>query len=124
MDKCEVCGCSEWGLVYSGPIRDGVYSKNTYNSSVYQCKRCSVQRLLEKDCVSYDYYESGEYRKKLKQSINAEDVIQEHEFLNKFTFEALWPATVRNKSVVDIGCGSGSLLDYISGVSKNIVGIE
>jgi 2-polyprenyl-3-methyl-5-hydroxy-6-metoxy-1,4-benzoquinol methylase len=91
---------------------------------VYQCQKCGVQRLLESDCIPSEYYETGEYRKKLEQSLYAKDVIHEHEALNKYTFEALWPHSFRNKNVVDIGCGSGHLLDALSGASKNQVGIE
>ena len=125
MNACEICGHLDWTIIYSGPIRDGVYSSYRNGSLVYRCENCSVQRLFEKGCIPSDYYESGEYRKKLAQSIRTEDVIHEHEAFNKFTFEALWPlSSIRNKNIVDIGCGSGHLLDALSGASKNQVGIE
>jgi len=121
---CGICNSKRWKVVHSGTIRDGLHGKLYNKASVYQCQKCGVQRLLESDCIPSEYYETGEYRKKLEQSLYAKDVIHEHEMLNKFTFEALWPLSIRNKNIVDIGCGSGYLLDALSGVSKNQVGIE
>jgi len=121
---CEICDSSEWGIVYSGRIRDGVYSKFCNDASVYQCKKCGVQRLLESDCIPEEYYETGEYRDKLSQNLVLDSAIKEHELLNKFTFESIWPLTIRNKSILDVGCGTGSLLDTFKGVSKLQVGIE
>jgi len=121
---CGICNSKRWKVVHSGTIRDGLHGKLYNKASVYQCQKCGVQRLLESDCIPSEYYETGEYRKKLEQSLYAKDVIHEHEALNKYTFEALWPHSFRNKNVVDIGCGSGHLLDALSGASKNQVGIE
>jgi len=121
---CEICNCNSWDLVFDGKIRDGVFEKFRENSKVYQCSNCAVQRLSEDDCIPSNYYESGDYRKKLKQSTNVKDVIHEHEMLNKFTFEALGLISIRNKNIVDIGCGSGHLLDAVSGPSNKQVGIE
>jgi len=38
--------------------------------------------------------------------------------------EVVWPRDLRAKSIADIGCGGGSLLDYLSGVSARQVAIE
>ena len=124
MNACEICDSTNWKKVYHGPVRDGAYKSIRNQSTIYKCSKCEVERLDENDCIPEEYYETGEYRKKLAQSIQAENVIHEHEALNKFTFEALWPLSIRNKNIVDIGCGSGHLLDALSGASKNQVGIE
>ena len=121
---CEICNSNAWEVAYQGSIRDGSHGKFNNKAIVYRCLKCNVERLLESCCIPEEYYETGEYRKKLAQSIQAENVIHEHEVLNKFTFEALWPLSIRNKNIVDIGCGSGHLLDALSGASKNQVGIE
>jgi len=91
---------------------------------VYQCQKCSIQRLLEHDCIPSEYYETGEYREKLKQSLVIDGEIEEHELLNRFTFESIWPLSVRNKSVLDVGCGTASLLDAVKNISKSQVGVE
>jgi|LWDU01.1.fsa_nt_gi SAM-dependent methyltransferase len=121
---CEICSGSKWNDVYSGTIRDGAYGKFRNNASVYQCQTCGIQRLLESDCIPPEYYETGEYREKLNQSLALDSEIKEHELLNRFTFESIWPLSVRNKNVLDVGCGTGSLLDAVNGISKFQVGIE
>jgi 2-polyprenyl-3-methyl-5-hydroxy-6-metoxy-1,4-benzoquinol methylase len=122
--SCEICGKNQWGIVYSGTIRDGAYGEVYNDATVHQCHQCGVQRLLELDCIPSEYYETGRYREKLKQSLNAKNAMYEHELLNKFTFEALSPISLRDKNIIDIGSGSGHLLDAISGASKSQVGIE
>jgi len=124
MDACEVCGSNDWEKVYSGSIRDGLHGKYNHDASVYLCLKCNVERLLESCCIPDKYYQTGEYRKKLEQDLCAKNVIHEHEALNKYTFEALWPTSIRNKNIVDIGSGSGHLLDVLSGMSKHVAGIE
>ena len=123
-DKCEICGNLSWESVYNGDIRDGHYGLIRENSTVFQCIDCGVQRLLESDCIPPEYYDTGEYREKLNQSLSLDSEIEGHELLNRFTFESIWPLSVRNKHVLDVGCGSGHLLDALSGASKNQVGIE
>ena len=123
-DKCEICGNLSWESVYNGDIRDGHYGLIRENSTVFQCIDCGVQRLLESDCIPPEYYDTGEYREKLNQSLSLDSEIEGHELLNRFTFESILPLSVRNKHVLDVGCGSGHLLDALSGASKNQVGIE
>ena len=121
---CDICGNYKWKNVYSGIIRDGVYGQFLDGALVYQCQKCSVQRLLESDCIPPEYYETGEYREKLNQSLALNNEIKEHELLNRFTFESMWPLSARNKYILDVGCGTGSLLDAVNNISKYQVGIE
>jgi len=122
--SCVICESNQWDIAYFGPIREGSHGSIHNNASVYQCRKCKVQVLLESDCMPNEYYETGEYREKLKQSLTLDNAIEEHELLNRFTFESIWPLSVRNKKVLDVGCGTGSLLDAIKGISKYQVGIE
>jgi len=121
---CDICGEKQFEVVYFGDIRDGAYENIHNNASVYQCHKCGIQRLLELDCISPEYYQTGEYREKLNQSLALNNEIEEHELLNRFTFESIWPLSVRNKNVLDVGCGTGSLLDAVKNISKSQVGIE
>jgi len=123
-DTCEICGDNQWKIAYSGSIRDGAYRQIRNDATVYQCHKCGIQRLLESDCIPPEYYETGEYREKLNQSLTLNNEVEEHGILNRFTFESIWPLSVRNKHVLDVGCGTGSLLDAIKGISKSQVGIE
>ena len=123
-ETCETCGNNQWKIAYCGVIRDGVYGEVHNDASVYQCQKCGIQRLLESDCIPSEYYDTGEYREKLNQSLILDSEIEEHELLNRFTFEAIWPLSVRNKHILDVGCGTGSLLDAVKNISKSQVGIE
>jgi len=123
-ETCNICGNNQWKIAYSGDIRDGMYGKVRNDALVYECLTCNIQRLLESDCIPAEYYETGEYRKKLSQSLVVNSEIEEHELLNRFTFESIWPLSVRNKRVIDIGCGTGSLLDAVSSISEYQAGIE
>jgi SAM-dependent methyltransferase len=122
--KCEICNYDKWDVVYHGPIRDGSNRQSKSNAWIYSCLQCNVWRLLESCCIPAEYYDSGEYRKKLEQSIKAESVIHEHEKFNKFTFSALGSVSIRDKNIIDVGCGSGHLLDALTGASNHQVGIE
>jgi 2-polyprenyl-3-methyl-5-hydroxy-6-metoxy-1,4-benzoquinol methylase len=123
-ENCSICGRDQWKIVYSGSIRDGVYGSIYNDASIYQCQKCGIQKLLESDCIPPEYYETGEYREKLNQSLALNSEIEEHELLNRFTFESIWPLSVRNKKVLDVGCGTGFLLDAVNNISKHQVGIE
>ena len=121
---CDICGSQQSEIIYSGVIRDGAHGNFYDDALVCQCQKCSIQRLLESDCISPEYYQTGEYREKLKQSLSIDNEIEEHELLNRFTFESIWPLSVRNKNILDVGCGTGSLLDAVKNISKSQVGIE
>ena len=99
MNACEICDSTNWKKTYHGPVRDGAYKSIRNKATIYKCSKCEVERLDETDCIPEEYYETGEYRKKLAQSIQAENVIHEHEAINKFVFEALWPLSIRNKNI-------------------------
>ncbi|MBT4731567.1 class I SAM-dependent methyltransferase [Candidatus Woesearchaeota archaeon] len=122
--NCDICGKNKWKIAYSGPIRDGAYGKVHNDALVYQCENCNIQMLSESDCIPPEFYETGEYREKLNQSLVCNSEIKEHELLNRFTFESIWPLSVRNKKILDIGCGTGSLLDAVNNISKYQVGVE
>ena len=121
---CDICGSQQSEIIYSGVIRDGAHGNFYDDALVCQCQKCSIQRLLESDCISPEYYQTGEYREKLKQSLSIDNEIEEHELLNRFTFESIWPLSARNKKVLDVGCGTGFLLDAVNNISKHQVGIE
>ena len=123
-ETCSICGGESFKSVYSGPIRDGVYGAIKKNANIFECEQCGVQRLGEKDCIPASYYESGDYREHLQQSLTSEKAVLEQDDMQHFTLDVLWPNTLRNKSIVDVGCGIGSLLDMTTNISGSQIGIE
>ena len=120
---CEICG-SKYREFYSGDIRDGVYGGVKHSAIIYECNECGVQRLRESDCIPDEYYETGKYRKKLEESLNGEKAVVEQDKMQHFTLKSIFPTSLRNKSVLDVGCGVGSLLDMLKSVSFSQIGIE
>ena len=123
-ESCNICGGGNFKSVYNGSIRDGVYGSIKEDASIMECEQCGVQRLAEKDCIPASYYESGQYREHLQQSLTSEKAIHEQDDMQHFTLDILWPNSLRNKSMLDVGCGIGSLLDMTRHVSDDQVGIE
>lgn len=120
---CAVCGGTAWTPVYTGEIRDGSYG-TTRAATIARCTACGVDRLAEGVCLSLRDYELPTYRDKLEQSHDLSKHQREHDELARFTLEAIWPMPLRDKTVVDLGCGGGVLLDHLSGTVQQLIAIE
>jgi 2-polyprenyl-3-methyl-5-hydroxy-6-metoxy-1,4-benzoquinol methylase len=123
-ESCEICGGADFKSVYHGPIRDGVYGATKEEADIIECTQCGVHRLAEKDCIPPDYYESGEYREHLQQSLSSDKAVYEQDDMQRFTLDVLWPNSLREKSILDVGCGVGSLLDMTRNISGSQIGVE
>jgi SAM-dependent methyltransferase len=121
---CEICGRSEWREVYAGPVRDGAFGRVRESAAVAQCGGCGVQRLAEAFCIPDAYYESGEYRQLLQQSLETGKALREQDAMQFFTSQALREYSLRGKVVADVGCGIGSFLDLARGRAARTIGIE
>jgi 2-polyprenyl-3-methyl-5-hydroxy-6-metoxy-1,4-benzoquinol methylase len=120
---CEICG----GVgveVYNGDIRDGAYGGIKSSAVIYECSGCGVQRLREVDCIPDEYYETGKYREKLKESLDGLKAVVEQDENQYFTMQALFPNSLRDKTILDVGCGVGSLLDMLKNISGKQIGVE
>lgn len=122
--KCEVCGSNAWVLVYKGKIRDGIFGKYVENAEVKKCNNCKVQRLIENKCIGLSSYINSSYRQKLSKGIDVESFYNEQDIQQIFTLKTLWPTSIRDKNIMDVGAGGGSLLDNMSVQSKNQIAIE
>ena len=121
--QCEICG-GKYHKIYAGNVRDGVYGGAKNSAVIYQCNQCGVQRLRENDCIPDSYYETGEYREKLKESLDGNKAVIEQDKMQSFTLRSLFPISLRDKYILDVGCGVGSLLDMLKNISSKQVGIE
>jgi len=124
-DSCEICGYSEWQTVFEGKIREGAFGNLTENDCVIaRCSHCKVERLNESACKDENFYKKKDYRLLLKEPEDAIGFLAEHDILQLRNLSALWPDSVRNKSVADIGCAAGSFLDHVSALASQIIAIE
>jgi 2-polyprenyl-3-methyl-5-hydroxy-6-metoxy-1,4-benzoquinol methylase len=83
-----------------------------------------VQRLVEECTIPDEYYESDQYRKSLQQNVESEKAFAEQDWATRYTHEALWPMSVRGKTIADIGCGAGSFLDTCRGQTSRQIAVE
>ncbi|MEX0827493.1 MAG: class I SAM-dependent methyltransferase [Haliea sp.] len=123
-DTCEICSSSDWEEVYTGPIRAGSFGKTIDAGLIGGCLGCGVKRLAEAFCPTTSFYETAEYRSFLDQQLDSESYFAAHDELQHFTLEAFWPRSLRNKTVLDVGCGAGSFLDHIRSIAGRVVAIE
>jgi SAM-dependent methyltransferase len=121
---CDICNEGNYHEFYNGDIRDGSFGGIKHSAIVYECSNCGVQKLKEEDCIPEEFYESGEYREKLEQSLKSTEAIVEQDEMQHYTLNTLFPYSLRESSVLDVGCGVGSLLDRLQNISSNQVGIE
>ena len=120
---CAVCGTDSWLTVYEGPIRDGAFGA-TREARVCRCETCGVDRVAEQACLPIESYETVAYRNLLKQDHDAAHHNAAHDELARFTLDTLWPISLRGKTVADLGCGGGALLDHVRGLASKIVAID
>jgi len=122
---CKVCGSSNVEVFYNGPIRLGTFGQFSASAhNVYKCQSCKSKFLPSTIEDISEYYQSSKYR----EDVNGDSLvatyhsIHDREQVKNLNITGL--DTYRNKVVADIGCGGGSFLDSVSGISKTQVAIE
>lgn len=121
---CAICGANDWGDVYVGSVRDGVFGRTRLGARVCRCGNCGVERLDEDVCPDDAFYETPAYREKLQQELTAAAHQAVADELQIFTQQILWPTSLRGTVVADIGCAGGSFLDHVAGLADKAVAIE
>jgi SAM-dependent methyltransferase len=122
---CEICGEKNWIQVYTGPVRDGSFGTATSKDhTVYHCAQCAVQRLEESACKDDSFYAGKKYRELLGEESDAEGFWMAHDIHQIRNLNVLWPHSIRNRVVADVGCAAGSFLDHISALAKTCLAVE
>ena len=122
LNSCQLCGNPGCKLVYKGKIRGGKFGIWTQdNYSVLKCSNCNGSFLLED---AFDNYSSEEYRRDYNASSDIESYYASHDSEQISRVEKIGIDLLRNKIVLDYGCGGGAFLDCIKGVAKKTIGIE
>ena len=123
-NNCEICDHNNWKIVYEGPIRNGGFGDVLNDCVIARCKGCGVERLSEEDCIKAEEYQNDNYREKLNQGESLDKHYKLQDDLVFFNFEALYPTSLRGKTVADIGAGGGAFLDHIKNICGKVIAVE
>lgn len=125
MSRCIACGKLDHKEIFYGPIRIGKFGQQSSDSyKVLQCDSCKLAWIQGLSYDTASYYEEDDYRASVDEGVGSQDFYEIHdkEQLPKLT--VLQSVNFRNKSVVDVGSGAGSFLDFVKGLCSRTVAIE
>ncbi|MBN1849821.1 MAG: class I SAM-dependent methyltransferase [Deltaproteobacteria bacterium] len=91
---------------------------------IAKCAYCKVERLNESACKDESFYKNKDYRQLLNEPDDALGFLVEHDIIQLRNLSALWPDSIRNKCIADIGCAAGSFLDHVSSLASQVIAIE
>lgn len=113
--KCYLCNNTEINIIHNG-------TRDNPNIDVLECPKCGLVFLSSFDHIKDEIYEESEmheekkelnigyYREKTKQ-----DDIRRVETLKEL---------IKNKDILDFGCGNGGFIKYSYNIANSINGIE
>jgi 2-polyprenyl-3-methyl-5-hydroxy-6-metoxy-1,4-benzoquinol methylase len=124
-EDCEICGAAHWEIIRCGSIRDGAFGRFTGPDAVVgRCEDCGVERLAELFCHDDSIYTTTKYRSLLEEGHDSTSFFEQHDNLQLQNLSVLWPESLRDRIVADIGCAAGSFLDHVAGLAKETIAIE
>lgn len=120
--QCINCHTDCFEVIYEGRVRSGLFGNKTSGDfKVISCSNCGLKRLYPFADINY---KSSDYREAYNGSSDSDDYIQMHDQEQNPRLANIGIERFRNKIVLDYGCGGGSFLDAVKGVSKKTIGIE
>ena len=116
--KCSICKSNHTTVFYRGKIRNGKYPNKLKNQVIYECKSCKsffLNKVLN--------YKTKEYREITNESNEIKNLsFLSNELNNQLRFIEI--DNLKNSDILDVGCGTGFLLDYLKKYSKSTSGVE
>ena len=116
--KCSICKSNHTTVFYRGKIRNGKYPNKLKNQVIYECKSCKsffLNKVLN--------YKTKEYREITNESNEIKNLsFLSNELNNQLRFIEI--DNLKNSDILDVGCGTGFLLDYLKKYSKSKSGVE
>lgn len=113
--KCPLCKGKKLSKIKKG-VRDNE------NLNVLECEDCSVQFLNNFDHIDDKFYSDSKMIS-TDPGINLENHLKENRIDNKRRIDFL-KLKVKNKTLLDVGCGNGGFLNGIKKYCKDCSGVE
>jgi 2-polyprenyl-3-methyl-5-hydroxy-6-metoxy-1,4-benzoquinol methylase len=124
MKQCPLCGEESFRSYYQGPIRSGVASQYTSEDhEVEICNECGLVRLADAG-LTLEAYSSDVYRERFNGDTSLDAYFETHDAQESSRLSRIAANDIRNKTLLDFGCGGGSFLDRTLGMTKESIGID
>ena len=111
--KCYLCGSKEF-FYRKGSVRDNKKIK------VIECKKCSLVSLDSKNHLSSRHYQEGGMHDDNKKF---DDWLRDSEQDDSRRFD-FFEEKIKNKNILDFGCGAGGFLMKAKTIANSAEGIE
>ncbi|HEX3178539.1 MAG TPA: class I SAM-dependent methyltransferase [Methylomirabilota bacterium] len=119
--RCAICEGKAHEVLYHGPIRVGGFgSYSAEPETVWRCVECGAGRLP----VSSVDYETSEYRMLVDTADTVDAFRRTHDGEQPEKLRMLGTSELRDRVVMDVGCGGGAFLDLVRGFARTTIGVE
>jgi 2-polyprenyl-3-methyl-5-hydroxy-6-metoxy-1,4-benzoquinol methylase len=119
---CGICGSEARERLFSGQIRDGRFGQLSQEvETIWRCSGCGVGFL---DADANIDYASSEYRELVDGSAEVRRYYELHDAEQAAKLNIVGTNRLRDKVIMDVGCGAGSFLDLVKGYAVETIAIE
>lgn len=122
MKKCIVCGKKSFKTIWFGKLRNSSKNFTKNKEKIYQCLKCDLaflknrRKKLEDSSITRNLFnKNNSYKEFVKFHTPREKA--KLKFIKKYI-------TLRNKKILESNCGTGILLNNLSRISKQTVGLD
>ncbi len=109
-------------ILFSGKIRDG--KPGTLTKESYEVIYDGDKKYAFLSPFPVIEYTSDWYRKTVDKSELPDDFFLEHDYQQAGYFPYISSHLQRGMTVIDCGCGAGSMLDLVSGIAGSTIAVE
>ncbi len=117
---CALCKSKNIKIVYKGKIRLGKFGNFLNSQCIYECEKCGL-KFYPPSSIDYS---NEEYRNLVQNDPSAKTYYKNHDREQLQHLDILGIELLREKKIVDVGCGAGSFLDLVRGFTKDQIAIE
>ena len=111
--NCYLCGCKEFEHV-KGIVRDNPELK------ILKCKKCSLISLDSTAHIDENFYKDG----KMRYIVFCPDLWVKNAYPDDLRRYEFLKNKIKDKVLVDFGCGAGGFLNLSQNICKSVYGVE